>query len=254
MTSWSWCATSRSTRSASTTCCLSWAGRTWATCPASGSWGCRSSRAWSITSRTRSRCRSASRRRSRRGSSASSRRRAWAFCWRPSTCAWRSAAPPCPARARSPLHCTAWCETIRGRVRSSWRSQEGLAMHDTRAFVIVGGGLAGGKAVDALREEGYEGPIALFADEAELPYERPPLSKEYLRGEVERDKPQVHPADFYEQQGVDLRLGTRVEQLDTGAREVELSDGQRVAYERLLLATGAEPRRLPVPGGDLDGV
>ncbi|HEY0632861.1 MAG TPA: FAD-dependent oxidoreductase [Thermoleophilaceae bacterium] len=120
--------------------------------------------------------------------------------------------------------------------------------------VIVGAALAGAKAAEALREEGFEGRVVLIGAEPELPYERPPLSKEYLRGEAPREKARVHEEGFYEQHGIELRTGTTVTALDTGASEVELADGERLRYDRLLLATGAEPRRLSLPGADLDGV
>jgi len=94
----------------------------------------------------------------------------------------------------------------------------------------------------------------LIGEETERPYERPPLSKEYLRGESPREELHVHAASLYQEQEIELRLGEAVAALDTGAREVELSGGERLAFDRLLLATGAEPRRLPVPGADLDGV
>ena len=122
-----------------------------------------------------------------------------------------------------------------------------------RRFVIVGGGLAGAKAAGTLREEGFDGAITLIGDEAERPYERPPLSKEYLRGEAD-GKPYVHPDGFYEENNIDLRVGTAVAGLDTNAGEVVLADEARIPYERLLLATGAEPRRIDVPGSDLDGI
>lgn len=121
-------------------------------------------------------------------------------------------------------------------------------------FVIVGGGLAGAKGAEALREEGYDGPIVLIGAEDELPYERPPLSKEYLRGEADREDPRVHGAGWYDDHDVELRLGTRVEDIDLAARELVLAGGERLAWGRLLLATGAEPRRLPLPGGELAGV
>jgi 3-phenylpropionate/trans-cinnamate dioxygenase ferredoxin reductase component len=120
--------------------------------------------------------------------------------------------------------------------------------------VIVGAGLAGAKAAEALREEGFDGQVVLVGDEPELPYERPPLSKDYLRGESPREKARVHPDDFYAANAIELHIATAVERIDTAAREVALSTGGRLGYDRLLLATGAEPRRLPVPGAELDGV
>ena len=126
-------------------------------------------------------------------------------------------------------------------------------MPDTH--VIVGAGLAGAKAAEALREEGFDGRVVLVGAEEELPYERPPLSKEYLRGEVPREKPRVHDDGFYESHDVALRTGTTVTRLDTSASEVELDGGgERLKYDRLLIATGAEPRRLDLPGADLDGI
>ncbi|MGH8776127.1 MAG: NAD(P)/FAD-dependent oxidoreductase [Jiangellaceae bacterium] len=121
-------------------------------------------------------------------------------------------------------------------------------------LVIVGGGLAGAKAAETLREEGFTGPVVLVCAEAERPYERPPLSKGYLLGAAERDTAFVHPESWYAEHDVDLRLGTRATALDPTAHEVELTGGERIRYEKLLLATGSTPRRLDVPGADLDGV
>ena len=121
-------------------------------------------------------------------------------------------------------------------------------------FVIVGGGLAGAKAAETLRTEGFDGPVVLVAGEDEVPYERPPLSKGLLLGSAERDSVFVHEADWYAKNDVDLRTGARAEAIDKDAHEVVLAGGERVGYSRLLLATGARPRRLPVPGADLDGV
>jgi 3-phenylpropionate/trans-cinnamate dioxygenase ferredoxin reductase subunit len=120
--------------------------------------------------------------------------------------------------------------------------------------VIVGAGLAGAKAAQTLREEGYQGPVLLLGAEPHRPYERPPLSKEYLQGASEREKVFVHPAAWYRDHDVELRTGTTVTAIDRAAAEVVLDDGARVGYEALLLATGSSPRRLAVPGGDLDGV
>jgi 3-phenylpropionate/trans-cinnamate dioxygenase ferredoxin reductase subunit len=127
-------------------------------------------------------------------------------------------------------------------------------MTTPQSIVIVGGGLAGATAAQALREEGYDGPLTLVADEPRRPYERPPLSKDYLRGEVELEKAYVHPPGFYEEHRIDLRTGARVTAIDRPAHEVVLADGGRIGWDRLLVATGAEPRRLDLPGADLDGV
>jgi 3-phenylpropionate/trans-cinnamate dioxygenase ferredoxin reductase subunit len=123
-----------------------------------------------------------------------------------------------------------------------------------QTFVIVGGGMAGGKAAETLREEGFDGRIVLIGEEPARPYERPPLSKDYLRGESEFEKAFVHEEAYYGDHDIDVRLGRRATRLDTAGRAVELDDGETLRYDRLLLATGAEPRRLPVPGDDLDGV
>ncbi len=120
-------------------------------------------------------------------------------------------------------------------------------------FVIVGAGLAGAKAAEALREEGFDGRVVLVGAEPERPYERPPLSKDYLRGESGREKAYVHPEAFYAEHEIELRLATAVEAIDPGAHEIVLGDG-RLRYDRLLLATGAEPRRLVAAGAELDGV
>ncbi|MEO3789033.1 FAD-dependent oxidoreductase [Nonomuraea sp. B10E15] len=115
-------------------------------------------------------------------------------------------------------------------------------------FVIAGAGLAGAKAAQALREEGFDGEIVLIGAEAERPYERPPLSKDYLSGRSERDQIYVHPPEWYADNDVDLRLGRRVTRIEPGHHLVRLSDGSRQPYDKLLLATGSVPRRLPGPG------
>jgi len=120
--------------------------------------------------------------------------------------------------------------------------------------LIVGASLAGAKAAETLREEGFSGGIVLLGEETERPYERPPLSKGYLLGKEEKSSAYVHDEGWYAQNEVDLRLGTSVSGLDPGARRVLLADGGPVSYDRLLLTTGAVPRRLSAPGGDLDGV
>src|SRR4051812_504228 len=125
---------------------------------------------------------------------------------------------------------------------------------DPTTFVIAGGGLAGAKAAETLREEGFDGRVVLVGAEPERPYERPPLSKEYLRGEAARDTVYVHDEAFYAEHDVELRLGADATAIDLDARSVSLDGGEALGYDRLLLATGAEPRRLPIPGDDLDGV
>lgn len=122
------------------------------------------------------------------------------------------------------------------------------------AFVIVGAGLAGGRAAEALRREGFDGRVVLVGDERDPPYDRPPLSKEYLRGQMERSRLFIHDPEVYERQGIDLRLGVRAVRLDPEARVVELDTGERLGFERLLLATGGRVRRLAAEGGHLMGV
>jgi 3-phenylpropionate/trans-cinnamate dioxygenase ferredoxin reductase subunit len=114
--------------------------------------------------------------------------------------------------------------------------------------------MAGAKAAGGLREEGFEGEIVLLGAESEEPYERPPLSKDYLRGEADRKSTHVYPEGLYEKAGIDLRTGTEVESIDPAASRVMLAGGEGLGYERLLLATGSEPRRLTSPGADLDGI
>ncbi len=123
-----------------------------------------------------------------------------------------------------------------------------------RTFVIVGGGLAGATAAATLRKEGFDGRLILFGDDPERPYELPPLSKGYLRGEDERDKVFVHGDAFYSERDIELRVHTRVSGLQPATQEVVTDGGERLRYDRLLLATGASPRHLRVPGADLPGV
>jgi len=113
-----------------------------------------------------------------------------------------------------------------------------------QAFVIVGAGLAGAKAAEALRGSGFDGPLSLIGAEEHLPYERPPLSKEYLAGKADRDTVFVHDMTWYRQQGIDLRLGSPVTAIDRAARQVRLADGARLPFGKLLLTTGARPRQL----------
>jgi 3-phenylpropionate/trans-cinnamate dioxygenase ferredoxin reductase component len=124
----------------------------------------------------------------------------------------------------------------------------------TPTFVIVGAGLAGAKAAETLRAEGFGGRLLLLGDEAERPYERPPLSKAYLRGETDPDSLYVHQDGFYAAHDIELRPSTRVRAIDPATRELELASGEHIGYQRLLLATGAAPRRLRLPGAELDGV
>jgi NADPH-dependent 2,4-dienoyl-CoA reductase/sulfur reductase-like enzyme len=124
---------------------------------------------------------------------------------------------------------------------------------DRFELVIVGGGLAAARAIREYRAAGGPGSIALLSREQSLPYHRPPLSKRYLRGEVEVDGTLVEPQEFYEENGVELLLGTEVTAVEPRERFVSTTDG-RYGYEKLLIATGAQPRTLDVPGADLPGV
>src|SRR6266576_4304956 len=122
------------------------------------------------------------------------------------------------------------------------------------SYVIAGASLAGAKAADKLRDEGFDGDIVLIGAEQERPYERPPLSKGYLLGIDSRDLVYVHGADWYAEHGVHPREGDPVTALDRGARTVATSSGGQVSYDTLLLATGASPRRLDFPGSDREEV
>jgi 3-phenylpropionate/trans-cinnamate dioxygenase ferredoxin reductase subunit len=122
-----------------------------------------------------------------------------------------------------------------------------------QSFVIVGAGLAGAKAAETLREQGFAGRLALIGAEPDRPYERPPLSKDYLRGDTD-EKPYVHSESYYGENDVELLTSTEATEIDVHSREVVLGDDRRLSYDRLLLTTGAEPRRLDVPGGDLSGI
>ncbi|HZK06227.1 MAG TPA: FAD-dependent oxidoreductase [Actinomycetaceae bacterium] len=113
-----------------------------------------------------------------------------------------------------------------------------------QTFVVVGGGLAGASAVTTLRGEGFKGELVLLAGEPEVPYIRPPLSKEYLMGQAERSAAQVHPENWYGDHGVDLRLGTPVESIDVVEKQAVLTGGGRLAWDKLLMATGSSARRL----------
>ena len=127
-------------------------------------------------------------------------------------------------------------------------------MTNDRTHIIVGASLAGAKAAETLRAEGFDGRVVLVGAEDERPYERPPLSKDYLRGEVGREKVYVHDESFYSEHDIELRLGTTAVELNASSKELTLGNGDRLSYDRLLLATGSEPRRLAIPGAELDGV
>ena len=121
-------------------------------------------------------------------------------------------------------------------------------------FAIVGAGLAGARAAEALRKEGFGGRVVLLGEEVDAPYDRPPLTKDYLRGESDRAHLEVLPEAIYRDNAVDLRLGARVTELDLAARTVRAGESAPITFDRLLLATGSRPRKLAVPGADLPGV
>ena len=127
-------------------------------------------------------------------------------------------------------------------------------MNTKRRFIIVGGGMAGAFAAQTLREEGFDGKITLLGQEPNAPYERPPLSKDYLQGKADRDSIFVHPESWYAEQAVELSLGSAVTSLDPASGTVTTATGAQLDYDKLLIATGSKPRRLDVPGADLDGV
>jgi 3-phenylpropionate/trans-cinnamate dioxygenase ferredoxin reductase component len=119
---------------------------------------------------------------------------------------------------------------------------------------IVGASLAGSSAAATLREEGFDGRVVLIGAEPQLPYDRPPLSKNYLRGVTPFEKTLLRPADFYRERDIEMRLGTTVTRVDAEKRTVALHDGERLEFDQLLIATGGKNRRFPIPGIDLPGV
>ena len=121
-------------------------------------------------------------------------------------------------------------------------------------ILIIGGGQAGAQAIDTLRKEGFGGRLVLIGDEPQLPYQRPPLSKKYLCGEMTAERLLFRHQSFYDEHRIELKLGRQAVRLDAGARQVELAGGELLAYDRLLLCLGAESRRLTCPGAELAGV
>ncbi|MFN3521164.1 MAG: NAD(P)/FAD-dependent oxidoreductase [Phenylobacterium sp.] len=128
-------------------------------------------------------------------------------------------------------------------------------MSDVTAHVVIlGAGHAGGTAAALLRQYGHEGPITLIGEEPIAPYQRPPLSKAWLKGEADADSLALKPVEFYAENGIDFRPGVRGVSLDRGAKRLALSNGETVGYDVLILATGARPIALPIEGADLQGV
>ncbi|MCU0730156.1 MAG: FAD-dependent oxidoreductase [Hyphomonas sp.] len=129
-----------------------------------------------------------------------------------------------------------------------------MSAGEAQSIVIVGAGQAAAQAVQSLRQGGYAGRLTLVGDEPSLPYQRPPLSKAYMKGEFEEERLYFKPGAWYEDQKVDVLLGTQVPRIDRAAKQVELAHGGHLNYDYLILATGSRPRALPVTGADLDGV
>src|SRR6478609_3792128 len=121
-------------------------------------------------------------------------------------------------------------------------------MSDERTFVVVGASLTAAKAAEQLRADGFTGRIVLVGDGTELPYERPPLSKGFLQGKEPAEKAEVHDADWYQSNNVELRLGVRATAIDLGGHTVTLTEGDPLRYDKLLLATGSVPRQLDIAG------
>ena len=121
-------------------------------------------------------------------------------------------------------------------------------------MVIIGAGHAAGQAAASLRQEKYTGPITIIGDEAHLPYQRPPLSKAYLSGSQEVDRVYLRAEKFYQEKAIDLKLSTRATAIDPDAKAVELEDGSKIDYDKLLISTGSRPRLLSIPGSDLGGI
>jgi 3-phenylpropionate/trans-cinnamate dioxygenase ferredoxin reductase component len=121
-------------------------------------------------------------------------------------------------------------------------------------ILIVGGGQAGAQAIDTLRREGFEGRLVLVSEESQLPYQRPPLSKKFLSGELTADRLPFRHLSFYEEHRVELKLGNKAVRLDAATRRVQLADGETIDYDRLLLSLGATARRLTCPGAELSGI
>ena len=121
-------------------------------------------------------------------------------------------------------------------------------------MVIIGAGHAAGQAAASLRQEKYTGPITIIGDEAHVPYQRPPLSKAYLSGSQEVERVYLRAEKFYNEKDIDLRLSTRATVIDRNAKTVELEGGEKIDYDKLLISTGSRPRKLSIPGSDLNGI
>ena len=127
-------------------------------------------------------------------------------------------------------------------------------MAQDESFVIVGAGIAGGTAAETLRKQGFDGEVHLVGAEPYRPYDRPPLSKEFLSGAKEEEKLFFKSEDFYAEQSIELHLGSEATALDPTEKTVTLANGESLRFDKLLLATGSQVKTLPIPGSDLDGV
>jgi NADPH-dependent 2,4-dienoyl-CoA reductase/sulfur reductase-like enzyme/nitrite reductase/ring-hydroxylating ferredoxin subunit len=143
---------------------------------------------------------------------------------------------------------------VREKLKRAPRRMPATASGRPQSVVIVGGGAAGNAAAETLRREGYRGRLTMLSADESLPYDRPNLSKNYLAGNAPEEWIPLRSAQFYQEQEIDLRLGARVTAIDTANRQVQVEDGSRYDYDAVLLATGAEPIRLALPGGDLPHV
>ena len=124
----------------------------------------------------------------------------------------------------------------------------------TNKIVIAGAGHAAGQVVASLRQQKFDGQIVLVGDEPYLPYQRPPLSKKYLAGEMSAERLYVKPGSFYDDPRIDVRLRTRIKAIDRTAKTLQIDDGKDINYDKLVLALGSRPRKLPVDGADLENV
>jgi NADPH-dependent 2,4-dienoyl-CoA reductase/sulfur reductase-like enzyme/nitrite reductase/ring-hydroxylating ferredoxin subunit len=162
------------------------------------------------------------------------------------------------APALNPIACYR-VERAGGTIRVLGQIEEKPAARRTRAsdpssVVIIGGGAAGSAAAEMLRREGYGGPVTILSEDPSVPYDRPNLSKDYLAGTAPEEWIPLRPREFYQEQNIDLRTGTIAAALDAGKRVVTLTGGEQLPFDALLLATGGRPRRLPIPGADLEHV